>query len=186
MEDIGFTAPTDPVPALEPRQYILKFCHNCGQGLDQEAPFPRDCGGCGIKHYRPIWPIVVALIATAQGFVIMKRRSGECVGEWALVGGYQEHGEKWRVGLSREAFEELRVKLDPSRFRLHMVETAVTGDNIIFAVIDADEDVLEQLRNFEPTAEASEIAFTNDPNYPLCFSTHRVALRLALVQRASR
>lgn len=73
------------------------------------------CGACGQVHYdNP--RLVAACLAEHQGHLLVCRRAIEpCHGLWTVPGGFLELGEGTEAGAIREAREEARATVRPSR-----------------------------------------------------------------------
>ena len=89
----------------------FKFCPVCGGKLKVNQAHPT-CIKCGFIFYQNSKPTSSAFLINAQGeLMLVKRRVAPFRGYWDVPGGFLEEGEDPIVGLKRELYEELGVRL---------------------------------------------------------------------------
>jgi ADP-ribose pyrophosphatase YjhB (NUDIX family) len=161
---------------------MSKHCGHCGaRWPDPELPWPRLCPGCQQKTYRNPAPAAVLLIPVLDhptiGFLGVRRAIPPFVGEVALVSGYVESGEDWRVGAAREVTEETSglVTLDPNKIHVFDVESSTTNPDVL--LIFATAPPIPTLpTGFVPNEEVTELVVL-DTLSPIPFQLHRKAIR---------
>ncbi len=88
----------------------FQYCPYCRHELATrpiEAIERQFCPGCGEVFYRNSKPCAGALVANADGHLLLTRRAVEPFkGKWDLPGGYLEDGEHPEAGAIRELREE--------------------------------------------------------------------------------
>jgi ADP-ribose pyrophosphatase YjhB (NUDIX family) len=95
----------------------LKFCPNCGHGLEVRIPagdqLPRAvCSHCGAVHYENP-RVVVGCVPEWQGRVLLCRRAIEPRrGYWTAPAGFLEIGESMQAAAARETAEEALAQVE--------------------------------------------------------------------------
>ena len=118
-------------------QHQPRFCPTCGTPLTSQRHGTQDrptCPACGFVYFADP-KVAVAVVITANGRVLLGRRSNEPGrGRWALPAGYVDRGEALEAAAAREAREELNVAVAINRLiGLYSTE----GDPVILAVYAA-------------------------------------------------
>lgn len=95
----------------------VKFCSQCGTKVEQKVPDGDNreravCPACGhINYVNP--RVVVGSVCIYDGKVLLGRRDIEPrKGYWTIPAGFMELGETTAEGAQREAWEEVRAKID--------------------------------------------------------------------------
>jgi len=160
---------------------LPNFCENCGSdqmvakvpdGDDRERAV---CGDCdNIVYSNP--KVVVACVILDQNndqCLLGQRTIEPRAGYWGFPQGFMEDGETSRQAATREAYEEMRIKLDPSALQLRCVYNVPGSVQLVYeARVDATA-----IEYAETTQECSKIDFFGHDNLPeLCFPTVQWAL----------
>ncbi len=102
----------------------MKFCSNCGIGVELRIPIGDDrsrfvCPSCHTIHYQNP-RVVVGCLPVYGDRVLLCRRAIEPRREfWTLPAGFMENGESTLQGALRETWEEARARVDaPSLYRI--------------------------------------------------------------------
>jgi len=107
------------------------FCGFCGSGY-QELVWPRTCTSCKETTWRNPVPVAVVLLEVQPGSVLLIKRGIEPkIGQWALPGGFIEHGETLQEGAARELREESGFDLEPHRFFLYHAASSQDKSNLL-------------------------------------------------------
>jgi ADP-ribose pyrophosphatase YjhB (NUDIX family) len=96
-----------------------RFCLVCGRRLAlvrEAGRTRRRCPACGWTLYVNPVPAVVALIQRGPRLLLTRRARPPYPGTWDLPGGFLEGDESPEVGLRREFWEELGVRVQGARF----------------------------------------------------------------------
>jgi ADP-ribose pyrophosphatase YjhB (NUDIX family) len=163
-----------------PEQKLEKdsCCSYCGTKL-YDLEYPKRCSNC--KEYawgNPI-PVVVALLPVEQdgrrGILIQQRNIDPGKGEWALTGGYINHGENWRQAITRETKEELELETDSNKFQLYDVVSGKSGATILIICYYNIVTQYETLSSFKPNKEVQAVDVAWEPR-ELAFPSHTQAV----------
>lgn len=161
----------------------MKFthCSVCGTQYNHTS-WPRQCNSCGDLHWRNPIPVVAVIQPVYDynehkiGYVIAQRGIHPCKGEWALVGGYVDMGDKSIFDAARREFLEetgLKVRGD---MRLAHCESNGVGNMVFIVATDSVLDY-EDVAKAVPCEEnlAIGVAWQGE-NTKLCFSIHQEIL----------
>lgn len=152
-------------------------CSYCGTKL-YDLAYPKRCSNC--KEYawgNPI-PVVATLIPVEQdgkwGILIQQRNIEPEKGNWALTGGYINHGEDWRAAITREVKEELNLDAEPNKFQLFDVVSGKSGSTILVICYYNNVIPFEMLSSFTPNDEVQSVDVMWEPR-ELAFPAHTKA-----------
>lgn len=73
------------------------------------------------------------LILKQEGKILLnlRRNTGYCDGIWSLIAGHVEHGESATEAMSREAYEEIGVRIDPLKLKvIHVMHRKTNWLNV--------------------------------------------------------
>lgn len=154
------------------------YCSWCGVQFTEQVIWPRKCFRCGNDSYKNPIPIIVSLIRVdvdgKSGVLIQKRNIEPKKGEWALPGGYIEHGETWQKAAARENFEEMNLMSWDTEYFLWDIQTALfSGNMLIFCGWDRRISSKDFITNFIPNSEVTELGIYYGSNYELAFPLHK-------------
>ncbi len=157
----------------------MKFCSQCGAGLDYKVP-PGDnrprhcCDRCGTVHYQNP-KIVAGCIPEWEGQILLCRRAIEPrYGLWTLPAGFMENGETSVQAAVRETLEEATARVDVHGLYALFNLPHVNQVYMMFRSRLLDLD-------FAPGEESQEVALFNEADIPwdqLAFPTIRQTLQL--------
>jgi ADP-ribose pyrophosphatase YjhB (NUDIX family) len=155
-------------------------CSYCGHRFDDDASWPRKCGGCSqVSYVNPI-PVAVVLLPVDTGLLAIRRTIEPHRGELALPGGFINLGESWQAAAARELFEETGIAIDPAELTVFDVKSAPDSTLLVFGL--AHGRTRAELPSFSPNDEASEcVVLTSDG--PLAFPLHTEIVRAYLARR---
>lgn len=92
---------------------MYKYCPKCAGSLVEKNNHPI-CQNCGFNFYQNSKPTSSAVIVNEKNEVLLlKRAINPHFGKWDIPGGFLENGEDPKVGLKREAKEELGINVKP-------------------------------------------------------------------------
>jgi ADP-ribose/FAD diphosphatase len=111
------------------------------------------CDHCGTVEYDNPKVVVACQLFEGDRLLWLRRSADPYAGRWTVPSGFVECGETIREAASRELREETRLVVDPADWRLHSV-LSLPDINQIYISLAAPLPN----RDFQPTAEASEIA----------------------------
>lgn len=158
------------------------FCSHCGSQFIS-TQYPRHCFSCNEYAWGNPIPVVVALIPVNQngkwGILIQQRNIEPEKGNWALTGGYINHGEDWRTAITRETKEELNLDAEPNKFQLFDVVSGKSGATILIVCYYNIVIPFEMLSLFTPNDEVQAVDVMWEPR-ELAFPTHTKAALDAL------
>lgn len=177
-------------------------CSYCGSKFLEQEKWPRKCFVCYNESYKNPIPVVASLIpvvlnavSEVTGILIQRRNIEPKKGEWALPGGYINHGENWDVAAARENEEEMGFVSQPSDYHLISVKPSASSSDhmIIFCsykkVWELPRDCgMDYFTSFVPNEEvqALDIYYGEaEPNYPshdIAFPTHKECANIFLSQ----
>lgn len=167
------------------QKIVDSFCSYCGTVLldsfGNEQTYPKRCTACKSQVWDNPKPVVVLLIEDEYGCVLLVRRGIEPgFGLLALPGGHMEKGETWQEAGARESFEEIHVKIDPSKIKLVDVLSSSSYKHVmVFGYVKiSNSDVLPFIKNREAqerveTLTPIELAFPTHTNILSDFFHHR-------------
>jgi ADP-ribose pyrophosphatase YjhB (NUDIX family) len=145
-------------------------CSYCGHPFAEEAPWPRQCTGCGKKTYLNPMPVSVVLVPVDGGLLVVRRAIEPRKGLLALPGGFIGLGESWQEAGAREVAEETGLRLDPATIRDFCALSSPDGHVLIFGLVPP----IPALPTFTPNAETLELAVLPGPA-ELAFPLHTAA-----------
>ena len=147
-----------------------RFCPLCraelvARELDR-AP-RRACPACGFVYWEHPRPSAAAVVADADRRVLcVRRRYPPAAGGWCLPGGFAEPDETAEAAACREVWEETGIQVEAGP------QLGVGGLFIAFVAAEPRGGSLQA----GPDVLAAEW-FPADTAPPLCFPSHREALR---------
>jgi 8-oxo-dGTP diphosphatase len=149
-------------------------CSYCGTPYDPpDAPWPRQCAGCGELTWRNPLPVAVVLLPVVgpagRGVVVVRRAIEPGLGELCLPGGFIELGETWREAAARELREETGLLADPADVDLFDVHDVSAGMLLVCGLLPPRDAA--DLPPSAPTEEATEWLVVPGP-LTLAFPTH--------------
>jgi ADP-ribose pyrophosphatase YjhB (NUDIX family) len=157
----------------------VKFCSQCGAGLDLKVP-PGDnrprhcCDQCGTIHYQNP-KIVAGCIPEWEGQILLCRRAIEPrYGLWTLPAGFMENGETSVQAAVRETLEEATARVD-----IHGLYALFNLPHVNQVYMMFRSRLLDL--DFGPGEESLEVALFNEADIPwdqLAFPTIRQTLQL--------
>jgi len=154
------------------------FCHFCGAKL-ATATYPRSCPGCGVQIWANPIPVCVALQpivdGNATGLLVIRRAIPPAIGKLALVGGFLEEHEDWRVGCAREVREETSLVIDPAGLEPFWYASSSPKPNRVMLFALANELPVSALPQFAADHETSERGLIFGPgglDEDFAFSSH--------------
>jgi ADP-ribose pyrophosphatase YjhB (NUDIX family) len=161
------------------------FCSYCGTRFDDTTEYPRMCTACGAQTWANPVPVAVVLLPVIDGLrtgLLVVRRAIPPIGKLALVGGFVEENEPWKICAAREMREETGVAIDPDTLEpLWYASSEPRPDRVLlFSVAPAID--AEQLPPFTPNPEASQRGIwfgpgPDGPDHDLAFPLHTQAAR---------
>jgi len=110
------------------------YCSYCGTKYGSDAPWPRDCPGCGNRSYLNPLPVVVVLVPVAGGIIGIRRNTEPQKGTLTLPGGFIDLGETWQEGGKRELMEETGIEIAGGELRLFDVMNGLDGTLVVFGL----------------------------------------------------
>ena len=112
---------------------IHSHCSYCGVRFPLEAPWPRQCDGCGNTSYLNPLPVAVVLMPVGEGLVLIRRNTEPQKGTLTLPGGYIDLGETWQEAGVRELREETGIDT-PDGLELFDVMNGLDGTLVVFGL----------------------------------------------------
>lgn len=148
-----------------------KYCPYCGSGYDiQQNPQKLFCSACNSVFYLNSKPTASVIIAQDNRVLLGRRKIEPSKGEWDVIGGFLNLGEKPEDGARREVKEEtgLSVELE-DMLGFFMDDYGTTGEttlNICFTakVLSGTQtpgDDIGELKWFSHNKLPERIAFKN-------------------------
>jgi len=124
-----------------------RFCPYCGVSMElQEAhgALRPVCSACGFTHFHDPKVAVIALVASGERVLLIRRGVDPERGKWALPGGFMDAGEMPEEALARELAEEVGLDVRIERFLgiFRMAPLARSSGGIVIAYqasIDAEQ-----------------------------------------------
>jgi ADP-ribose pyrophosphatase YjhB (NUDIX family) len=157
-------------------------CSFCGTRYPADAPWPRECAGCGNRSYLNPLPVVVVLAPVGDGLIGIRRNIEPQKGTVTLPGGYLDLGESWQEGGRRELFEETGIEIEGDELGLFDVMNGLDGTLVIFGL--AAPRPLQVLRPFA-SDETQEVLLI-EKAMPLGFPMHTEVVERYFRQRKRR
>ncbi|HXH27918.1 MAG TPA: NUDIX hydrolase [Candidatus Polarisedimenticolia bacterium] len=164
-----------------------RHCPRCGGPLAERVVMPHDpprlvCDVCGFVFYLDPKVAVGAICRLPDGLVLLRRAIEPGYGKWVFPGGYVDRGESVRDAARREALEEVRLEIRPTRL---VGVYSYPGRPVVVIVYEAD------VVGGVPDAgdEALEVRLIPEDRIPwddLAFRSTREALRDFLKRREER
>lgn len=174
--------PVSPIPYMA----LLKM-----QGKDEPDPkigvhLEHCCLKHGCKYGDDDCPVATSVFGQsypcedcegppANGIVVIKRGIQPKKGEWALPGGFVDHGESWEEACAREFREETGIILNPGDFRPFMTRITKDGNLLIFGMCKITISAFS-LQGFKPNDEVEALA-TLTKQEELAFPLHTEATK---------
>lgn len=149
-------------------------CSYCGAKY-LLAGWPRECGKCNNTIFLNPIPVIVAIVPVDDEALLLIKRGTNPVGKWALPGGYLDIGETWQEGAVREVWEEVGIRLDPSKAYLNRIINGANDHLIIFA--DFPSIYTEDLPPFVQNREVLEVLAAKTIPGEIAFPTHEAVIR---------
>ncbi len=147
----------------------FNFCPRCGKPMSDkriEGKMRRHCPACGFVYFLDPKLAVVALVASGDGLVMVRRGVEPHIGMWAFPSGYVDRGEVVEQAAIREVREEtgLDVMLDAllgvySKANNQVVLVVYTA-SIIGGMLAAGYDALDA--KYFPLDELPPLPFPHD------------------------
>jgi ADP-ribose pyrophosphatase len=144
-----------------PIEQAFQYCPRCATKHDDPGRVPFRCGECGFAVFFGPVAAVGGLIVNATGQLLLVRRARDPgKGKWGLPGGFVDREETIEEALTREVYEETRLRLDttellvtfPNRYDYSGVVTSVID---LFYVCRAADPISVELE----AAELDEFAW---------------------------
>jgi len=98
---------------------LFRFCPRCGlsRTAENQGRNPLSCSGCGLVYYFNPTVAAAALVADAEGRILVIRRAKDpSAGKLGVPGGFIDIGESAEEGLRREVREEVGIEIDQLQF----------------------------------------------------------------------
>ena len=93
-----------------------RFCGACGAPLARHATeHAMHCEACDLFFYPRINPVVIALISRGDQ-ILLAHKAGNALPFWSVIAGFVEAGETLEGAVSREASEEVGVRVKNIRY----------------------------------------------------------------------
>jgi ADP-ribose pyrophosphatase YjhB (NUDIX family) len=169
---------TSPPIEHDDGSYPYRHCPRCGGRLGERVVLPHDpprlvCDACGFVFYLDPKVAVGAICRLPGGIVLLRRAIEPGYGKWVFPGGYVDRGENVRDAARREALEEVRLEIRPTRL---LDVYSYPGRPVVVIVFEAD------VLGGTPSAgdEALEVRVVPEERIPwdeLAFRSTREALR---------
>jgi 8-oxo-dGTP diphosphatase len=158
-------------------------CSYCGTKL-YDLEYPKRCSNCREFAWGNPIPVVVAVMPVDRdgkwGILIQQRNIEPEKGNWALTGGYINHGEDWRTAITREVKEELNLDAESNKFQLFDVVSGKSGATLLVICYYNNVTPFETLSSFVPNAEVQAVDVMWEPR-ELAFPAHTKAAFDALM-----
>lgn len=157
---------------------IMNYCLTCGTDLRHlKDHWPKPCpnASCRQVHYHPVLTVVLCLVyGESGGPLIIQRGNEPGKGGWAFPGGYQDYGETVETAAVREVFEEVGIRVDPSRLWYFGAALSNTGNKSLVFFAAFVPDLEAQPRHLSPD-ETLDCAIAT-PGAKLVFPSHQEML----------
>lgn len=93
------------------------FCGRCGSpNTDAKDELARHCPVCGRREYPRISPAIIVLITDTKDRILLAHNGKFNGAMYSLIAGFVESGESLEATVSREVWEEVRVKVRNIRY----------------------------------------------------------------------
>lgn len=93
-----------------------RFCGVCGGAIGfRRAGFIGHCGQCGIEHYPRVDPAVIVAVEN-NGRLLLGRQANWAARRYSVLAGFVEPGESLEQTVTREVFEEAKVRVRQCRY----------------------------------------------------------------------
>lgn len=148
-----------------------KYCPYCGSGYDnQQNPQELSCSACNSIFYLNSKPTASVIIAQDNRVLLGRRKTEPSKGEWDVIGGFLNLGEKPEDGAKREVKEETGLSVElGDMLGFFMDSYGTTGEetlNICYTakVLGGTQipgDDIKELRWFSHNDLPKRIAFKN-------------------------
>lgn len=179
----------------EPIANVFRFCPRCGAKPETNSstggnnPFRCTVADCGYSHYFSPNAAVGAIIAAADGTVLLITRAKDPgKGKFGMPGGFVDPGESLEGALEREVLEEINLSTTSIEY-LASFPNQYAFQGVVFPVTDAF--FVCKVESFDPIApqegEVSDYHFlqlTESVLDNMAFASNRQALELYLSRTA--
>ncbi len=138
---------------------ILKFCPECGQeSLKWDGEKKWFCDNCGFTLYHNCAAAVAVVIKHGDQILLTRRNQDPGKGKLDLAGGFTDPHESAEETCARELFEEMKIKINPSKLNILMTLPNVYHyKGIDYNTLDIFFE-LEVDEKFTPELEITELS----------------------------
>jgi 8-oxo-dGTP diphosphatase len=156
-----------------------KHCSYCGSAFAEQKLWPRICFRCGNTTWANPLPVTVAVLnvwdGNKLGTLIQQRNIDPHKGDWALTGGYIDHGETWQNAIVREVREELGLETREEDYLLADVLSNTDKTTMLVFAVNIQSFFMDEIK-FVPNNEVSAIKIVHEA-IELAFPTHTAMLK---------
>lgn len=162
----------------------LKFCPKCGKlTLLWDGEKKWSCSNCDYVLFHNVAGAVAVLIKFKDEILFTRRNQEPKKGKLDLAGGFVDPKESAEETCVRELFEEMKIKIDPSKLKyLASLPNTYEYKNILYNTLDIFYEY-EVSEKFSVEMERSEISETlwiseNEINFDeIAFDSQRLFLK---------